>query len=141
VLYAHGGLVSESSGLEIAHKHVNWWMKNHVYPIHFVWETGLFETIGQILQSTRQRAAAAGARDIFDFTTDPLVEAAARILGGVKIWSGMKRSAELSSADDGGARYVADKLKQFCDAHQGEIKLYAAGHSAGAIFHAHFIPM
>src|SRR5206468_115342 len=29
-LYAHGGLVSESSGLEIAHKHINWWMKNHV---------------------------------------------------------------------------------------------------------------
>ncbi len=141
VLYAHGGLVSESSGLQIAHKHINWWMKNHVYPIYFVWETGLFETIGQILQGTRQRAAAAGARDIFDVTTDPLVEAAARKLGGEKIWSGMKRSAELASNDDGGARYVADKLKQFCDAHHGEVELSAVGHSAGAIFHAHFVPL
>ena len=33
------------------------------------------------------------------------------------------------------------ELKKFCDRHAGVVRLYAAGHSAGAIFHAHFLPV
>lgn len=139
LFFAHGGLTSESSGLRIAHRQVTWWKSNSVYPIYFVWETGFFEIIGQLLRSGQRRALEA-ARDIFDFTSDPLLEAAARRLGGVTIWSGMKRSAELSVAAGGGARYVARKLKEFCDANGGDVELHAMGHSAGSIFHAHFIP-
>jgi hypothetical protein len=140
MFYAQGGLVAESAGLRIAHKHIAWWKRNNVYPIYFVWETGLLGTIGQILLNIRQRAVRAGVRDLADFTTDPLVEVAARSLGGEKIWAGLKRSAELSVAEDGGAQYTARKLKEFCDAHQGQVELHAVGHSAGSIFHAHFIP-
>ena len=50
VLYAHGGLVKESRGLATAQAHVGWWRDNGVYPIHFVWETGLFETIRGLLE-------------------------------------------------------------------------------------------
>jgi hypothetical protein len=52
----------------------------------------------------------------------------------------MKRSAELAVADDGGARYVARKLKAFCDAHPDQVELHAVGHSAGSIFLSHFLP-
>lgn len=138
--YAHGGLVSEEDGLRIAAKHVEWWKKNHVYPIYFIWETGLFETIGQLLFGARGRARDLGARDFQDYTTDPVIEALVRTGGGTHIWSGMKRNAELAVADDGGARYAARKLKAFCDAHGGEVELHAIGHSAGSIFHAHFLP-
>jgi Caspase domain/N-acetylmuramoyl-L-alanine amidase len=141
LFYAHGGLVKESLGLQIAFKHMAWWQRNHVYPIYFVWETGLFETIGQLLRRAWQGVRGV-TRDIFDYTTDPVIEELVRALYGPQIWSGMKRSAELAVAEDGGALYVAQKLKAFCDRHQHEepIELHAIGHSAGSIFHAHFIP-
>lgn len=48
VLYAHGGLVDENSGLLIAANQVPWWNANGCYPIQFVWETGLFESLKDI---------------------------------------------------------------------------------------------
>jgi hypothetical protein len=140
VLWAHGGLVGESSGLRIAHKHCAWWRRHDVYPIYFVWETGLWGTIRQLLTNARQRMPAVGTRDLWDRTTDPLVERAARALGGEKIWGGMKWSAEQASAPGGGARYVADRLGAFAAAHGDALRMHAVGHSAGSIFHAHFLP-
>lgn len=146
LFYAHGGLVSESNGLRIAARHVDWWKRNDVYPIHFVWETGLFETIGQLLTRAQQGTMRGLPRDFWDHTLDPLIEVGARALQGARIWAGMKASAEHSvdapGAGDplgGGARYVAARLKAFCDAHPGEVELHAAGHSAGSIFHSHFL--
>lgn len=144
LFYAHGGLVNEASGLRMAANVIDWWKQNNVYPIYFVWETGFLQTLGQILQGTRERVAARGF--FSDNLSDPAMEAVARQLGGEKIWSAMKFSAEQSvdpPGDDGsvrgGAHYVAQQLKKFCDAH-GEIELHAVGHSAGSIFHSHFIP-
>ncbi len=146
VFYAHGGLVSESSGLQIAAKHIDWWKRNDVYPIHFVWETGLFETIGQLLVRAQQRTARAIPRDLWDHTLDPLIEIGARALQGARIWAGMKASAEHAVAEPGagdpiggGARYVAARLKAFCDARPRDVELHAVGHSAGSIFHSHFL--
>lgn len=136
VFYAHGGLTSEQSGLLIADRQIRWWLENEAYPIHFVWETGLSETLGQLLNPNRQRAIDwAGPSDF-------ALETLARTIGGVKIWSGMKVSAERSADEDGGARYAARKLKEFCarPEFKDRIELHAIGHSAGAIFHAHFIP-
>lgn len=140
VFYAHGGLVSERNALIMARDQAGWWVDNHVYPLFFIWKTGLFETIGQLL--SRSRAVARPAtRDLWDYTTDPVIEAMARALGGVDIWSGMKRSAERAvDAPDGAALYVARKLKAFCDASAGDVEVHAVGHSAGAIFQAHFVP-
>ncbi len=134
VFYAHGGLTSEDSGLLTAVEQVEWWKTNGAYPIHFVWETGLLETIGQLLAPGRQRG--------IDFAapSDFLIETAARALGGVKVWSGMKVSAERASDANGGARYAARKLKEFCSAYPDRVELHAVGHSAGSIFHAYFIP-
>ena len=136
LFYAHGGLVSESEGLKIAHKHVGWWQENGVYPIYFVWETGLFETVGSLLSRCRSRAA----RDIWDATTDPLIEEAVRALQAPRLWGGMKRSAEIAAAPEGGARYVAARLSEFCAKYGDRVELHACGHSAGAIFHSHFLP-
>ncbi|WP_175526701.1 caspase family protein [Geopseudomonas sagittaria] len=136
LFYAHGGLVSESSGLAIAEKHIDWWMRNGVYPIYFVWETGLFESIGQMLK----RAVFGSPRGFIDSANDLLIESAAEPLRGPKIWGEMKLSAERAAQPQlGGAWQVASRLKSFCDAHPGEIELHAIGHSAGAIFHSHFL--
>jgi hypothetical protein len=63
--------VKESAGLTGAHKHVAWWLQNEIYPIYFIWETGAFETIAQLIRRSREGAARALPRDIFDHTTSP----------------------------------------------------------------------
>jgi Caspase domain len=134
MIFAHGGLVSEEKGLEIAARQLRWWKDNGVYPLFFVWESGFFETLSQLINPGRQRA--------FDLAapTDILLEHVARGLGGGALWSGMKRSAERASDTEGGARYLAVKLAEFCRAQSADpIELHAVGHSAGSIFHAHFL--
>lgn len=136
VFYAHGGLTSEQAGLLTAHEQVEWWKTNGAYPIHFVWETGLLDTLGQLLNPNRQRA--------IDFAapTDFAVETLAHGIGGVQVWAGMKVSAERAAGADGGARYAARKLKEFCEKPEFKerVELHAVGHSAGSIFHAYFLP-
>ncbi|MCU1262332.1 MAG: peptidase caspase catalytic subunit p20 [Bryobacterales bacterium] len=143
VLYAHGGLVSEQSGLEQAQFHINWWKQSAadgIYPIYFIWKTGLGETIAQVLG-----LAGGAARDLAgaprEWVSDPIVAAIARRLGGEGLWSGMKRDAEQAVMPDGAATYVAQKLKEFCDLYPDRVELHAVGHSAGAVFHSHFIPL
>lgn len=138
VFWAHGGLVSESSALQRAAIQVPWWLENGVYPIYFVWETGLFETLGQLLRASQQK----GARDIYDMTADPMVEAVTRALKGPMIWSGMKRSAERASDAEGVARYAAKQLAALLKTSGAakRIEVHAVGHSAGAIFHSYFLP-
>lgn len=149
VFQAHGGLNDEATGLAIARKSVAWWTANGIYPIYFTWETGLFETIGQLLR----RASGEGARDLADYTSDPLVQETVRLLQAPKIWGGMKLSAQLASSPatvgqshqaqagtEGGAWYVARHLAAFCRAHRDEVEVHAVGHSAGSIFHSWFIP-
>lgn len=161
MLYAHGGLTSESDALARSATLVGWWKENGIYPIHFVWETGLVETLGQMLERVGQ-GRERGARNYFsDHVSDPLVEAFVHRAGGVQIWNAMKWSAQQSSSDNalggaagvgtsvdtsanaaapGGAHYVAMRLARLCEDHPDDIELHACGHSAGAIFHAHFIP-
>jgi hypothetical protein len=136
LFYAHGGLASERSGLHRALSHVQWWKKNGVYPIYFVWETGLLQQIGQLI---RERGGARGFVDELVEASDAKIEKAARRLGGERIWSGMKRNAEAAAAPGGGSALAADLLAQFCARHPG-VELHAVGHSAGAIFHGHFLP-
>lgn len=140
VLYAHGGLVSEKNGLAQAQFHINWWKQSAadgIYPLYFIWKTGLGETIAQLLGlagSTSRELARA-------WISDPVVAAIARRLGGESVWSGMKRDAEQAVLPDGVATYVAGTLKEFCDRYAGRVELHAIGHSAGSIFHSHFIPL
>jgi len=131
VIWAHGGLVDELSGLQIARNQVGWWLRNGAYPLHFVWEGGLLDAL-------QQAVGPGGARDLWDHTTDPLVESAVRPLGRLA-WAAMKNSSSVASQPGGGARYVAERLRDFCAARPGAITLHAVGHSAGSIFQAHFL--
>jgi hypothetical protein len=135
LLYAHGGLVGETDALGYARQMHRWWLERGVYPIFFIWESGLLEILRQYV---------VGPRDIFDFTTDPAIEVAAKPLGTLA-WSGMKDSARRASAADlgegfpGGAHLFAGKLASLTGEFQG-LTFHAVGHSAGAIFQAHFLP-
>jgi hypothetical protein len=154
LFYAHGGLVSEESGLAVAHKHVTWWKENGVYPIYFTWETGLIETLRSFLPFGGQRGPVTGTRGASD-VTDRGIEELIHV-PGEKVWGGMKQSAQRSvdpipmgddgqprPRDGGGATYVAQKLVELLGRHPGDavpIELHAVGHSAGSIFHSWFLP-
>jgi hypothetical protein len=150
VFFAHGGLVGEGAGLAVARKHVEWWKANGVYPIYFVWETGLCETLGQMLgRASDQAGVRPGERGIGDFITDhitdPLLAGIAHTIGGVQIWGAMKFSAQRASEPKRGARYVAEQLAKFLKTPADgidltKVELHAVGHSAGSIFHSFFVP-
>ena len=96
VFFAHGGLIAEKDGLRGVLARRSFWTHNGIYPVNFVWETGLFETIGDIIglpTRTRDRGA----------ISDAAIEAAARP-GGKAIWGQMKKSAEKAAGPGGGAR-------------------------------------
>ena len=138
MFYAHGGLVGEGDGLWMAHLASPWWRMNHVYPIYFAWETGLMPQLKQVLFGG---GPAAAPRGIIEEAWDDSVEAAARKLRlPMDIWTNMKRSAAAAAREGGGALYTAERLKEFCDRHADDVELHAVGHSAGSIFHSHFIP-
>ncbi|MCA9205019.1 MAG: caspase family protein, partial [Planctomycetales bacterium] len=114
---------------------------NGIYPIWFVWETGFLESVWQTFQgSTREVRALEAPRGWTD-VTDRIWESVARRLGPKLLWSGMKRSAQLSFAAGGGGRDFAGQLAQFCQAWSASpLELHAAIHSAGSIFFAHGLP-
>ncbi len=136
VLWAHGGLVDKATGLRVAHNQVAWWQANGVFPVHFVWRTGLAESLWDAVKDSLP-GRARGLEDVFD----TLIEAAVRGAQGKQVWTAMKTTAKLSSEKDkGGAWYFAQKLAEFTKANPGSVTVHAAGHSAGSIFHSYLVP-
>lgn len=141
VLWAHGGLVPQDAGLKTAYRHLLWWKRNGVYPLYFVWETGLLDSLQRLLTGRSGGQEAIALEGISD-VTDAGIERLARGVRGSAIWSDMKQSAFLAAqAPDGGAAYAAQKLAEFCKRHPDVVEIHACGHSAGAIFHADFLPV
>jgi hypothetical protein len=138
LFYAHGGLTEEEEGIRAALRRLPFWRQNGIYPIFFCWETGLKETVGDLLgsliggQRDLATTAAAAGDELLEFVAGP---------AGRQVWSQMRRSAELSSLQGGGARLVGELTRDFWADHHAKMELHAIGHSAGAIFHSYFLPM
>ncbi|HSC29264.1 MAG TPA: caspase family protein [Vicinamibacterales bacterium] len=137
LLHAHGGLVGERSALEYARTVRPWWMDHGIYPVFFIWESDLFETLRQYI---------IGPRALADLT-DAAIETAAKAPGSI-IWSGMKESARRAASaairegDPGGAWLFAQRLAVLsAELGPDRMALHAVGHSAGAIFHSHLLPV
>jgi hypothetical protein len=137
VIYAHGGLVDKASGFGIAEQQVAWWKENGVYPIHFVWETGIWTAVHDALA----RWATGGRRGWIEEAKDGFLEVAARLLGGPGIWGDMKLDAAAASVPGGGGRAFAEQLGRWMQANPNRTTVHAVGHSAGSIFHSHLIPV
>ena len=83
LFYAHGGLVSESAGIAGALSQVDFWKGNHIFPIFFVWETGILEVIADDL-----RKQLLGQRGVTDF----IKEAQARLFESLARPGGLRAS-------------------------------------------------
>lgn len=144
LLYAHGGLVDESTAVQVLADFLPVFMGAGVYPISFIWHSDFWTTLKNILSDAVSRRRPEGFLDSTkDFMLDRLddaLEPLSRLLGGRAQWSEMKENAQLATTGvdsagvaTGGARYLADRLVQVLGR---EVEYHVVGHSAGAIFHA-----
>jgi hypothetical protein len=164
VLYAHGGMVTESNGLQSAEEHLNWWLNNQVYPIYFVWETGAQETLfnhvydlaknklpfGSIgfdlmeqVDRWIEKKIAPLARWLWDEIKQNARAASERILMPEKINWKLDNSGRLDPDAENvmqtmpGASLVVNRLTQYIDQYgKDNVNVHLVGHSAGTIFHA-----
>ncbi|MCH8897491.1 MAG: C1 family peptidase [Chloroflexi bacterium] len=137
LLYAHGGLNTVGSSAA----RVGMWRpvfkKNKIHEIHFIWETGLLEELGDVLRSklnlTERRAA--GPSDWWDSMLERVTQWA-----GSALWKEMQSDAESAflpgKAGDQFVGWLIDSI-QSSDGPRPQIHL--AGHSAGAIWLGHLL--
>ena len=142
LLYAHGGLNDEKASATRIETLLPYFLDNHIYPLHFMWETGLFDSILGIVQDAIRHGRFLGWRDEmkerFQDLMDEAVELGARGLGR-PVWEQMKDNARRASAAAGGAEFVARELANYTR-QNGAVELHLVGHSAGSAFHAYLIP-
>jgi predicted chitinase len=138
LLYAHGGLVSESSAVQRLADYRQALLDAEVYPIAFIWKTDAWTTLTNILKDAIRRRRPEGVLDAAkDFMLDRLddaLEPLARTLGGKALWDEMKENARLASASaQGAAQQLVAQLAALNGDGKG-LEIHLAGHSAGAIF-------
>lgn len=144
LLYAHGGLVSESSAIQRLADYRAAMLEAEVYPLSFVWKTDYWTTLTNMLEDALGRRRSEGfldsAKDFMLDRLDDALEPIARALTGKAAWDEMKENAlRASTRADGGARLVAEELARL--AADPKVELHVAGHSAGSIFHAPLVQL
>ncbi len=137
LLYAHGGLVSESAAVQRVADYRETMLQRQVYPLAFVWKTDYWSTLGNMLQDALGRRRAEGqldgARDFMLDRLDDALEPLARALTGKAAWDEMKENALRSTRTAaGGAATTLDLLDPLLA--QDDVEIHVAGHSAGSIF-------
>ncbi|MBF0295455.1 MAG: caspase family protein [Magnetococcales bacterium] len=144
LLWAHGGLVNEKSALRWAWTSLHWWKANGVYPVFFVWETGIMETLIDHFTSAHGES-----RGFLGSIKRGVWKGVCR-LAARPLWRDMKNAAEHAfqasgQADDpcrmGGGWYFLQLLHTMLTNHdqRAQLEIHAVGHSAGSIFHAHML--
>lgn len=141
LLYAHGGLNDEKASASRIASMRPYFTANQIYPLHFMWETGLADSVAGIVGDVFRRRRFQGWRDDFkDRFLDLLdegIELGSRLLGR-PVWAQMKDNAARATTDpEGGARVTASRIQACFGDMNGAPELHLVGHSAGSIFLCH----
>ena len=137
LLYAHGGLNSAKDSASRIASMKSYFLANEIYPVHFMWESGIVESALGAVRHALTSHRAAGIGDRFADLLDEAIELGARPLGK-PLWGEMKRNARLASAEGGGAALFVNELRRWTAAN-GPVELHLVGHSAGSVFHAYLM--
>ncbi len=138
LLYAHGGLNSVKDSASRIAAMRDTFKANGIYPLHFMYDTGLLEELKDVVLGKRADAQER-AGGISDWT-DRLIERATRRPGRA-LWREMKTDAAraFSRKDSPGTQTLAAFLSAFADPGAVAKKIHLVGHSTGGILHAHLI--
>jgi hypothetical protein len=140
MVYAHGGLNSESESIARIRMLAPYFGANGVYPLFLTWKTGPIEVLLQMLEDVlrpklrAQEALAAGAvRD----QLDRLAEQLSRIfLRG--FWTEMRENAARGLKPGHGLDVLGKSLVQL-RTELPKLQVHFVGHSAGAILLGHLL--
>jgi hypothetical protein len=138
LLYAHGGLTGEDSAVQRLADVRPALLDKGVYPLSFIWKTDFWSTVTNIVKDALRRRRPEGilddAKDFMLDRLDDALEPLARTIGGKLLWDEMKENAlESTRSERGGARFTLAQVDALLGRHQ-DLKVHAAGHSAGSIF-------
>lgn len=144
-LYAHGGLTPEANAEKTAKSWIPTLFAWKIFPVFFMWETGLLDTLNDCLEdvfqgSPRTAGATLWQERLLDGVDDRLESLLSR--SGTLAWDEMKENAEFASTNaKGGLRLLYKNLMDFTKPEiRNRLRLHLIGHSAGAIFQAHLLP-
>lgn len=145
MLYAHGGLVDESSAVQRVARHREKLLREHIYPLEFIWKSDFLTTMLNILREALRRRSpelmSRGLRELMEDRIDDMLEPLARRLGGKAQWEEMKENAmRATSSARGGARFAAAQLAEL-SRKDPSLEFHLVGHSAGAVFHAPLVQL
>ncbi|HKY02688.1 MAG TPA: hypothetical protein VJM53_09075, partial [Burkholderiales bacterium] len=138
-IYAHGGLNTEKDAAETAAKWIPALYEQRIFPIFFMWETGLVSTLSNIFKDWfgDEARKTAGLQRWWD-------ERLERTLAkpGTAVWSEMKENGYLiGAAPNGGGHVLYDAAMRSKTFKQSRDRIHLIGHSAGGIVHAHLADM
>ncbi len=136
LFYAHGGLNNANASANRVRKMKEVFKRNGIYPIHFMWETGFFESLTDVVFSSRSRAEArvGGLSDFFDTALESFARKP-----GTAVWRDMKWDAWESFRAGGGGRKAVKALLKGNAQRSKPLQIHFVGHSAGSILLAHML--
>jgi pimeloyl-ACP methyl ester carboxylesterase len=138
LIYAHGGLNSVNDSATRIAAMRDTFKANGIYPLHFMYDTGLLEELKDVILGKRGEAQerAGGLTD----WTDRIIERATRRPGRA-LWREMKTDAAraFSNRNSPGTQTLAAFFAAFASSKAVPKKIHLVGHSTGAILHAHLI--
>jgi hypothetical protein len=147
VLYAHGGLNSETHSAETANRLWSVANSNDLRAYFFVWESGIDESVMGWLKSDDDVTGPTGfswqdAWEKIKKGTGAIVREAQKQLGAglapvarEAFWDEMKGRSQGASTTKGGAALFAKQLFEAMSLTPGEkYKIHLVGHSAGSIY-------
>jgi len=130
MFYAHGGLNSADASARRIKALKEAFKRNRIYPVHFMWETGFTEELGDVFKEiflkSLQRVGA--ARDALDW----MIEQMARGVG-LRLWREMKVDAQRSFAGTGDGKRALNVLLGANAKRKKPLQVHLVCHSAGAI--------
>lgn len=139
-VYAHGGLVDEDGAAKTAAKWIPALYEKRIFPIFFMWETGFFNTLTNLI-SDKVKGIPRTTGGLIDETKDHIRRwwnkrlERTLALPGTQIWGEMKQNADAISIGQTSGGVLL--YKAFQKAKQLEhIRVHLIGHSAGAIVHS-----
>jgi hypothetical protein len=148
-IYAHGGLNHEEDGIKRVQIMAPYFMANGIYPIFVVWKTGWKESLRDMGVDALKKILPdswlpSQARGIGDWLKEQVSDGAdytvETTLGflGKSLWRQMKQNAEASGREGHGAAIFAKEISSLLGSYK-TAEIHLLGHSAGAIWHGHFI--